>query len=385
MTQTPLLAIIGGFFYRVAPYRFLLLALIASFVALPIWISYRRRVSTNPDEPVHHLRKYALWALLPAAMFTLGRIPLFYTSGIIYWHPWYDFGNALTGAGLGRTETLSAGGVLNALQGWSMGVGFYILFERYSLMNVLLYIAVWVSSLYSFAFPSYSRVGMATPAYWHVAMAWGHFCMAITLWFVPQFYRLSWPRLKTGLRVASVGLAALVVLTPSVFAQWKAATWEAPIQTRIDQATFSRPNLVSLKGGLSLLSTGADARYQFTLRVGPRDYRNWFKQQRALDAASVQVSGRLWQDGRILAWCDARMASLPSPNGIVSPLDFPPAMRAMRFTDIPVPCNGPAAAARDPGVGSMVTVEWTADMTLIGGRLHEGRRFDGNRAVPLSG
>jgi len=243
-------------------------------------------------------------------------------------------------------------------------VGFYILFKRYSLMNVLLYIAVWVSSLYSFAFPSYSRVGMATPAYWHAAMAWGHFCMAITLWFVPQFYRLSWPRLKTGVRVASLGLAALVVLTPSVFAQWKAATWEAPIQTRIDQATFSRPNLVSLKGGLSLLSTGADARYQFTLRVGPRDYRNWFKQQRALDAASVQVSGRLWQDGRILAWCDARMASLPSPNGIVSPLDFPPAMRAMRFTDIPVPCSGPAAG--DPGVGSMVTVEWKADMTLIG-------------------
>jgi hypothetical protein len=383
MTQTPLLAVVGGFFYRVAPYRFMLLPLIASFVALPIWISYRRRVSTNPDEPVHHLHRYALWALLPAAMFTVGRIPLFYTSGIIYWHPWYDFGHALTGSPLGQTDTLFAGGVLNALQGWSMGLGFYILFKRHSLMNVLLYIAVWVSSLYSFDFPSYSRVGMLTPAYWHASMAWGHFCMAVSLWFMPRFHRLRWPRLGRGVRAAALGLGALILITPSAFAQWRAVTWEAPLQTRIDLATFSRPNLVSLKGGPSLLSTGADAGYRFTLQFGPRDYRNWFKQERALDASSMQVTGRLWQDGRILAWCEAGVASLPSPNGIAAPEDFQPAMRAMRFTDIPVSCTGPAAGIAR--AGSMVTVEWTADMTLIGGRLRESRRFDGNRVVPLSG
>ena len=381
MIQTPLLAIIGGFFYRVAPYRFMLLPVIASFVALPIWISYRRRASTNPDEPVHHLHRYALWALVAAAMFTIGRIPLFYTAGIVYWNPWYDFGNALTGSPLARPETLFAGGVLNALQGWSMGLGFYILFKRHSLMNVLLYITVWISSLYSFDFATYSRVGVPTPAYWHAAMAWGHFCMALTLWFMPQFYKLSWPRLNVGLRAVSLGVGALIVITPGAFAEWRAATWEVPLQTRIDQAAFSRPDLVSLKDGPSLLSTGADARYRFTLQFGPRDYHNWFKQLRALDATSVKVSGRLWQGGEIIAWCDASMASLPSPNGVALPADFQPAMRATRFTDIPVSCTGPAAAARGIGAGSRVTVEWTAEMSLVGGRLQETRRFNGNEAV----
>jgi len=102
MTQTPLLAILGGVFFHIAPYPFMALPMLASFVALPMWVSYRKKVSIDPDEPVHHLHKYALWALAPAAVFSVVRIPLHYTIGIIYWHPWYDFGSALTGTGLGQ-------------------------------------------------------------------------------------------------------------------------------------------------------------------------------------------------------------------------------------------------------------------------------------------
>jgi hypothetical protein len=383
MIQTPLLALLAGFFYRVAPYRFMLLPLLASFVALPIWISYRQRVSTNPDEPVHHLHKYALWALVGAGFFTVVRIPLVYTMGVAFWTPWYDFGNALTGTALGRPETLLAGSVVNALQGWSVGMGFYILFKRHSLLNALLYVGVWVTSLYSFDMPTYSRVGQSSPASWHAIMAAGHSSLALALWFLPQFSRLGWPRLTIGLRAVAVGVGALIVITPGAFAEWRAATWEAPLETRIDQAAFSRPALVSLKDGPSLLSTGADATYGFTLRFGPRDYDNWFKQLRALDATSVRVSGRLWQGGEIIAWCQASTANLPSPNGIASPEAFPPAMRAMRFTDIPVSCTGPAAAAQGIGAGSRVTVEWTAEVSLVGGRLQETRQFNGNEAVPL--
>src|SRR6266702_1646869 len=75
---TPIVAIIGGIFYRVMPYPFLLCAVLAAFVILPIWTTWRRRVSTNPAEPAHHLNKYALWALPAAAMFSvvcrLGRV-----------------------------------------------------------------------------------------------------------------------------------------------------------------------------------------------------------------------------------------------------------------------------------------------------------------------
>lgn len=377
MTQTPVLAILGGLFYRIQPYPFMLLPTLASFVAVPIWISYRKEVSTDPEEPVHHLHKYALWALVPAAMFSVSRIPLHYLLGIIYWHPWYDFGNALTGTSLSGQDTLFVGGLLNALQGWAMGLGFYILFRRHSLMNVLLYIAVWVSGLYSYDFAAYSRIGLGSPPYWHASMAWAHWWMALSLWFIPRFYDLRWPGLKAGQRVAAVALGVMILATPSVFAQWRATTWEFPRQTKIDMATFNRPELVTLKSRAALLSTGTDARYGFTLQFGPRDYRNWFGQLRALDASDVHVTGRLSDNGQIIAWCDTQVASLPTPNLIGRPLDFPVAMQTMKFTNIPVTCMGPAAATQKLKSNPQITVQWSAEMTLIGGREREIKQFTG--------
>jgi hypothetical protein len=384
MTQTPLVAILGGVFFHVAPYAFLLLPTLVSFVALPIWIAYRKKISTDPDEPVHHLHKYALWALVPAAMFSVSRIPLHYTIGIIYWHPWYDFGNALTGTALGGQDTLAVGGMLNAIQGWAIGIGFYILFKRHSLVNVLLYVAVWVSALYSYTFGAYSRVGLKSPPIWHASMAWAHWWMALTLWAIPAFYVGRWARLRTGRRAAVVGLGALILLTPSIFAQWRAVTWEFPKQTAIDQTLFSRPNLVSLSGMPALQSTGTDARYSFALRLGPRDYSNWFKQARTLDANDITVTGTLSHNGETIAWCDARMGSVPSPNGIVRPLAFPAALQADKFADIPVTCRGPATATRTLPDSPQVTVVWNAQMTLIGGREHQAKEFTGTQTLPLT-
>jgi hypothetical protein len=384
LTQTPILAIIGGVFYHILPYTFLALTILSSLVLLPIWITYRKRVSTNPDEPVHHLYKYAVWALPAAAMFTVGRIPLHYTIGIIYWHPWYDFGNALTGGSLSSPATLFVGGMLNLLQGWAMGTGFYILFKRHSLMNVILYITVWISSLYSFDFGDYSRVGLNSPPYWHASMAWAHFCMAITLWFMARFNRVSWPSLSLGGRAGAVGVGVVIVLIPTVFAQYRSAAWEAPLQTRIDNTTFSKANLVTVPNSPMLLSAGQDARYQFTLRFGPRDYHNWFKQLRTLDASAVQVTGRLWQNNQIIAWCNAQVSSLPSANTEVVPAGFAAKVAKLKFTDIPVGCNGPAAPTQSLKDDRQITVEWSARMTLIGGRQEETRQFTGTQTLLMS-
>ena len=383
MTQTPLLAILGGIFFHIAPYRFLMLPMLASFIALPVWVAYRKKVSTDPDEPVHHLHKYALWALVPAAMFSVSRIPLHYLIGIIYWHPWYDFGNALTGTALGGQDTLAVGGLLNAIQGWSIGVGFYILFKRHSLINVLLYVAVWVSALYSYTFGAYSRVGLNSPPLWHASMAWAHWWMALTLWFIPVFYARRWAGFAPRSRAAAVAVGVLILIAPSVFAQWRALTWEFPRQTAIDQAVFARPNLVTVNGALTLDSTGTDARYRFALRLGPRDYTNWFKQTRTLDASDITVTGTLSQNGTTIAWCTAGMATLPSPNDIVRPRAFPEALRADRFADIPVTCRGLAAAAPTEAGDSQVTVDWTAHLTLIGGRERQTTQFTGTQNLPL--
>jgi hypothetical protein len=384
LTQTPILAIIGGVFYHVLPYQYLVLAIFASLVMLPVWISYRKRVSTNPDEPVHHLHKYAVWALPAAGMFTVSRIPLHYTIGIIYWHPWYDFGSALTGGSLSSPVTLFIGGVLNLLQGWAMGTGFYILFKRFSLMNVILYISVWISSLYSYDFGDFSRVGLLSPPYWHTSMAWAHFSMAMTLWFIPRFNTVRWPSLNLTGRTGAVGVGVALVLIPTVFAQYRSATWEAPLQTRIDNATFSKVNLVTVPNSPTLLSTSSDAKYAFALRFGPRDYKNWFKQLRTLDASSIQVTGRLWQNGQIIAWCNANESSLPTANNVVVPAGFAAIVAKLKFTDIPVSCTGPAAQAANLTQSSQITVQWNAQMTLIGGRDQETRHFSGDQSMLMS-
>jgi len=383
MTGTPIIAIIGGLFYRILPYPFLLVLVLVSFVALPIWITYRRRVSTNPDEPVHHLYKYGLWALAPAAMFSVSRIPLHYAIGIIYWHPWYDFGNALTGTPLGHQDTLFVGGILNLIQGWAMGLGFYILFKRHSLINVLLYIAVWISALYSFDFATYSRVGLKSPPYWHASMAWAHFWMALTLWFMPQFTTRVWPRLATRGRVGAIAILALIVVTPTVFAQWRAATWEFPRETQIDNAAFNRAAVSVVPGSLALLSTGTDAQYHFTLRIGPRDYRNWFKQMRSLDASSIRITAKLSRNGEIIAWCDTSVDRLPSANSVTLPENFAAVMKSVTYTDVPVTCNGPAAQAQSLSSSPQVNLDWAAQMILIGGREQQSKRFSGNQLVAM--
>jgi hypothetical protein len=384
LTGTPIVAIIGGLFYRIMSYPFLLVAVLASFVTLPIWISWRRRVSTNPEEPVHHLHKYALWALPPAAMFSVSRIPLHYTPlHIIYWHPWYDFGNALTGTPLGHQDTLLVGGILNLIQGWAMGLGFYVLFKRHSLINVLLYIAVWISALYSFDFATYSRVGLKSPPYWHASMAWAHFWMAMTLWFVPVFMARYWPKLRRNGRITAVGVAVLIVLAPSVWAQWRAATWEFPRETAIDNAAFTRAGMQMVPDSATLVSTGTDAQYRFALRFGPRDYHNWFKQLRSLDASGVQVTGTLTRGGETIAWCNGNVGQLPSANGITRPEAFAPVIKAVTYTTIPVTCRGPLAATPTLAAATTVDVQWTAQMTLIGGRERQVRQFTGAQTTAL--
>src|SRR5262249_54461246 len=162
--------------------------------------------------------------------------------------------------------------------------------------------------------------------YWHASMAWAHFWMALTLVFMAWFATRTWPRLAVRGRVGWVAGLALIVLIPSVFAQWRAATWEFPKATGIDAAAFNRAKLVVVPGSLTRRPASPDAQYGFTLRFGPRDYQNWFKQMRSLDAGSITVTARLGGQGHTLAWCTANVDQLPSANHVTRPQDFPAVM-----------------------------------------------------------
>src|SRR4051812_10770892 len=66
LTQTPMFALYAGYFFRWMPYATATaFSVLLAFAVLPIWVIVRKNRSPDPDEPVHHLSRYALYALVP--------------------------------------------------------------------------------------------------------------------------------------------------------------------------------------------------------------------------------------------------------------------------------------------------------------------------------
>ena len=381
LTQTPLLALLVGFFFKLAPYPVMMFSVLFAFVGLPIWISYRKRVSNDPTEPVHHLHKYALWGIVPFTLFSLVRIPTHYLFGMAYWHPWYDFGSALTGQPVNQFGSLLPGAVLYSLQGYSLTLGFYVLFRNHSLLNALLYICVFDTSIYSFIFPAFARVGMQSPPRWH-AVAWSaHALMAIATWGMPKFWDKGWRRLGASGRIASLFVLVIVVATPYAFPFYRAVTWQFPLQHQIDQASFDRPNLIKQVEAPKLSGVGQEAEYRFRLSVGPKTYKNYVGRMLTLGIKDLRVTGRIKKDGKAIAWCHVMQEKVPGPT---SPDEdathYFEQLREFDNVSIPVTCLGPNELASKQ---SDLSVEWEATVLLVGDREEAIRvyRSNGERFV----
>jgi len=77
LTQTPMIALIVGFIFKWTTYPLATtFTVLPCLMLLPVWILYRRRVSSDPDEPSNRFPQLALWALFPVIAFDLARIPM---------------------------------------------------------------------------------------------------------------------------------------------------------------------------------------------------------------------------------------------------------------------------------------------------------------------
>lgn len=376
LTQTPLLAILVGFFFRLAPYPVMMFSVLIAFAALPIWISYRKKVSTDPTEPVHHLHKYALWAFVPFTIFSLVRIPTHYLFGMAYWHPWYDFGSALTGQPANQISSLVPGALLYSLQGYSLTVGFYILFRRHSLINALLYICVFDTSIYSFIFPAFARVGMASPPRWH-AVAWiAHACMGVATWAMPKFWESKWPNLGASTRLTSLLFIGAIVITPYGFPFYRAIVWQFPKQHQIDKALFDRPSLLRVVSPPVLASLSDEAVYELRMSFGPRTFKNYVGRLRQLDARDLEVTGTIQAQGQTLAICHLSRTELPSPNKIDhDEALFLERLRELDTFEMVVKCVGSRDMARNFKSTSGTELKWKATVKLVGDREEAVRSF----------
>ena len=61
------------------------LFVLPTVILLPTWILYRRRVSSDPDEPANRFGRLSLWATFPIIVFDLARIPTHYAFGNVFW------------------------------------------------------------------------------------------------------------------------------------------------------------------------------------------------------------------------------------------------------------------------------------------------------------
>lgn len=367
LIQTPLLAIIFGYFFKLAPFSVLILVVILAFCVVPAWVVHRKTVSQDPDEPVHYLAKFALWAIPTFPIFSLVRIPTHYLWQMTYWHPWYEFAARLTGIPSNQFSSLALGGFLNAIQGFALTMGFYILFKKRSLLNAMLYIVVFDCSIYSFIFPAYSRVGMQSSPKWH-AVAWGaHVFMAAAVWYSPIFFEKVLPSLTRVRKFAALSAVVFAVSVPYIFPFYRAVVWQFPTQHKIDQESFNRPNLVTLARDPQLVQRdGAEAKYAFTLKIGPRIYKNYHRKQKMLEFEDLEVRGRIKGNGQTLAWCYAFAPGLPNPDEHSHEKVYYAQLSELDLVDLEVSCQGPAALV--PENGALLSAEWEMQTRLLGDR-----------------
>jgi hypothetical protein len=367
LTQTPLLAILFGYFFKLLPFSVMILSVILAFCVLPAWIVHRKTVSQDPDEPVHYLAKFALWAIPTFPIFSLVRIPTHYAWQMIYWHPWYEFAARLTGIPSNQFSSLALGGFLNAIQGFALTMGFYILFKKRSLLNAMLYIVVFDCSIYSFIFPPYSRIGMQSSPKWH-AVAWGaHVFMAAAVWYSPIFFEKVLPSLTRVRKVAALAVVIVAVSTPYIFPFYRAVVWQFPTQHKADQELFNRPNLVTLARDPQLVQRdGSEARYSFALRIGPRRYSNYHRRQKMLEFEEVLVNGKIKADGQTVAWCNAFTPTLPNPDEHSRQEVYMAKLSELDLVDLEVSCEGPVTAV--PENGAQLSAEWEMHARLLGDR-----------------
>jgi hypothetical protein len=385
LVQAPIMTFFAGFFFRWTSYTAAVFIVLGSFMILPAWISYRQSVSDDPDEPVHHMALYVICACSAAAAFSLLRIVLHFMWGYIYWSPWFSFGSELSGLPSNTFGALGAGAMLYTIHGVTLGMAYFILFKRHTLLNAILLLTFYLASLYSLLFPMLARFGQTTDWIFHATNWSAHLCVALGSWYSLKFWKEHSEKLVGTRRYVLASLPVALAIVPVVFAFYRTATWIEPTQLAIDEAVFNRRNLVSVKDNDLLRITGGDdARLQFDLQIGSRAYSNFNHKKKLLDAKQLKIAGKVLDGESVVAWCSDYIENLPSPNKIKSSnADYFSGIARMDVTEIPVTCVGNAQVLRS-SLGQTLKVEWSMDATLVGDWNQKRQKFSGVNSLQVA-
>lgn len=390
LTQGPMIALMVGFIFKWTTYpQATAFIVLPTVILLPVWILYRRRVSTDPDEPANRFARIALWAVFPIIVFDIARIPMLFALGNVFWGTWFDFGNSLTGQPPAHWSALAAGTLLHIFQGYVLALGYYILFRKVTLVSALGYLFVLLSAIYSWQFPTYVILG-PTPFKWYFVIWWAHFWFALTAWAVP---RIDTVRLRTWLRRPRVawaagGAVAIVAVVTFGFVFWRVDNWQFPRQNATDAAAFSHLALAPSSGlAVADADSAGEAVYMVNFRLGPRDYKNFMGTAENLGATTLLITGDVIDNHAPIAFCEDTVPLLPSAAALATPATFASDVKHMDYTTIQVRCVGPAAALstlRGATVAGHLAVRWTATATVDADRDSTLKSFGGTQPETLA-
>lgn len=127
----PAIAVTIGHVLRLTTLPLATFAVFVSFVPFTAWVSYHK-----DDDPVRHLHRYAAYAFLPLAL-----------TGVVlaatgHWRFSAVLGAELTAEPVGGWTALAPGMVLVGVTALALAMGYYVLFERYTLVNAAVYFGV---------------------------------------------------------------------------------------------------------------------------------------------------------------------------------------------------------------------------------------------------
>lgn len=125
--QTPVAALVAGYALGLVSFAVATFAVFVSSAAFPAWVSHRITISDDPDDPVHHLHRYALKALVVVGAFTLVLIPTCLAAGTAISAVWYDLGAELTGEPRTGAWSLAGGVVVYGLVTMSVVTSYCVL------------------------------------------------------------------------------------------------------------------------------------------------------------------------------------------------------------------------------------------------------------------
>lgn len=125
--QMPVAGVVLGYGLQLISLPVACFAVFVSSAAFPAWVSHRTAASNDPSEPVHHLHRQALRALVLVTTVTALVTSALLVAGMSFWHFFYDLGAELTAEPSGSGWSLIAGVVVYGLSAMCIVTSCFVL------------------------------------------------------------------------------------------------------------------------------------------------------------------------------------------------------------------------------------------------------------------